>query len=392
MAAEWHPNNNTTGNNSAYLQIPSSAVETYAPLVILILAVFLNGIFIAAFVEDRQIRTPFSVYLLNLAVTDIGFAVLEMSGRFINGYYDYWPFTNPAACTFWLYCQLIFPAAQVNSVFLISVDRLGAVCWPVAYRAQVTKRRSLYVVLGMWVWLNAYHIPGLVRDRALNMTEPTIATSDCRMGYQQPSWALWMNILIYVAPQVLLMGFCCVLVWKIKRRFGAVRVKPLVPKSNPDNGALQRGHNDITGRPTSSAHVEHTNSGGTLIISNNGPNPLPEVSPANPRRNKQSNLQQAGTDLSRPARLRGAVRSQIERRAVWTLLALATVVTLFWLPADIYYFMLGAHAIGDSPTFESVQLILSYTVTILNPLLYHALNHDIRRAVRKLFVSRPLLP
>jgi hypothetical protein len=92
--------------------------------------------------------------------------------------------------------------------------------------------------------------------------------------------------------------------------------------------------------------------------------------------------------LSHPAQLkRRATRINLEKRAFWTMMALAAIVTLFWFPADIYYFMLSSRPANYSPVFESVQLILSYTVTVLNPLFYHALNHDVRRAVKKVLTS-----
>ena len=215
---------NITSNASHFFapsQTPLHLVAvTYSALVIGVAAVLFNGLFIVAYASDRRIRTPFTVYLLNLALADIGFALFEMSGRFVDGYYGsgHWPLGR-GACTFWLYCQLIFPAAQVNSVLLLSLDRLVAVYWAAAYRKKVTACRSRIMVTVMWIWLNLYHIPGLVVDRGRNNRPVGV----CTMLYDQFYWALWMNILIYVMPQMLLVAFCGLLGWKIKRQFGTPR-------------------------------------------------------------------------------------------------------------------------------------------------------------------------
>ena len=63
----------------------------------------------------------------------------------------------------------------INLIFLISLDRLWSVTWPIQYRKHNSGRRSWIVIIITWCLVNAMWLPAFIHDRYRNV----YAADDC---------------------------------------------------------------------------------------------------------------------------------------------------------------------------------------------------------------------
>lgn len=177
-------NNSSSGNA---VEIYNDPAWYHASMLLAILAIILlissciaNTLLTAAIAKFPKLRSNFNFYLLNMAISDILFAIFAMSNFSATMYYGYYPF-GFASCTFWLYSDWIFSAATENIMMLVSLDRLVCVYWPIFYRNKQKSGYALIIVSAMWLWLHVAILPSLLLSR---LHAGTLDYRRCQIDYQ----------------------------------------------------------------------------------------------------------------------------------------------------------------------------------------------------------------
>ncbi|XP_074659457.1 beta-2 adrenergic receptor-like [Tubulanus polymorphus] len=109
-----------------------------------------NSLVIFAFVKFPRLRTVTNLVVLSLAVSDLimGFSmpftiflsVFPHSKLFSTVYQCLLPFCVMAAVSF----------ASITNMYIVTVDRYWAICYPFRYTAVMTKRRATAAISGAW--------------------------------------------------------------------------------------------------------------------------------------------------------------------------------------------------------------------------------------------------
>ncbi|KAI0234973.1 Muscarinic acetylcholine receptor M3, partial [Lamellibrachia satsuma] len=138
--------NDTTIDNASRPPIPLARILVCAGLFIIVIVTIVgNVIVIAAFVIEKKLRTTFTFYILNLAITDVCVAVTAMSFYTFDIVLGWWPF-GEVMCGIWIFFDYGMTFASVFTLVAISVDRFWSVQWSVNYRQHNTMRKTSIVL------------------------------------------------------------------------------------------------------------------------------------------------------------------------------------------------------------------------------------------------------
>lgn len=92
-----------------------------------------NLVVLIAFFKTKKLRTTFTFYLINLAITDVAVALTAMSFYTFDIILGFWPF-GEFMCGIWIFFDYGMTFASVFTLVAISVDRLWAVKRPLEYK------------------------------------------------------------------------------------------------------------------------------------------------------------------------------------------------------------------------------------------------------------------
>ena len=153
--------NNTillTPNETVHF-IYSSASTIFATVgipIVTILGLFNNFAFLFAIYRVPQMRTITNFYLANLALADAGFLVMNAL-RYLWTYAVNKPidaeeaWENPIGCFFPKYLTAAFSSCSGFFVFLVSIERFLAICYPVLHRTFKSKARAVRLAILSWI-------------------------------------------------------------------------------------------------------------------------------------------------------------------------------------------------------------------------------------------------
>ncbi|CAD5120009.1 DgyrCDS8592 [Dimorphilus gyrociliatus] len=131
-----------------------------------------NLVVLIAFFMTKKLRTTFTFYLINLAITDAAVALTAMSFYTFDVILGYWPF-GEFMCGVWIFFDYGMTFASVFTLVSISVDRLWAVKRPIQYKQHSTKKRVIYIIIVCWAAVLAVWLGPCIKDR-LDYTEPNV--------------------------------------------------------------------------------------------------------------------------------------------------------------------------------------------------------------------------
>ena len=115
------------------------------------LALLGNGLLILAFIFSSKLRQmDFNLLILNLAVTDVMVAVIGMPFFIVNYIRDNdWVF-GEGVCGFWIFFDWGLTFASINTLVVISLNRLWAARWSSNYRRHSTRRTTVMAIVMSW--------------------------------------------------------------------------------------------------------------------------------------------------------------------------------------------------------------------------------------------------
>ena len=208
--------NITIGNSTTASTDPDYGQQsvTWFAVIVLVAAVTVNGICLTAFAVERRLHTVFNYYLINLTITDICYTAISMPSFIVQNFYGYWP-ASRNLCTFYLWADWTFSSSVGTTVLVIGADRVWALYWPIHYRHNHTRKVTLIVLAGMWLWLLASILPGIIANHLtadLQLCEVTMETQLKR------GWGLFVNLANYIIPQFFIITSFVLVALKVARR------------------------------------------------------------------------------------------------------------------------------------------------------------------------------
>ncbi|GAU96060.1 hypothetical protein RvY_07558 [Ramazzottius varieornatus] len=328
---------NATASNDDVGFYPNAEVAGWLLLVIGVGTVISNGIFLLTYckVSSSSFHTPFNVYMLNLAITDFVTAIFTTPGNFALYALNKWVFSR-AFCTVYLYGFWTWYSLSIQFHMLISLNRLWAVCFPMHYKTYHTKRLAALMCILTYIYAHIWTLTGLIPDDMYYRTENF---RDCSLNLMAQSlWATLCDLILYVVPEVVVVGVYPIIGWKVAQRRkvrASARSKPGATLSAAD-GVRDR----YLARPSAS------------------------VGPQQRSRGRQN--------------VPGSSTSQFK---VLTYLVAATVI--FWTPNLVYFAIASTSDYFDS-TFYTITVVLLSINPLITPLTYPLASAVWREAFRSL--------
>src|SRR6218665_1536498 len=109
-----------------------------------------NGVILLVFIVERKLlRNNFNIFILNLTLTDLCIALLDLPFQVIANQLGYWPF-GAVECALLVFCDWGMTFVSIFTLVAISMDRYWAACWSQSYRIHNTKKRTLFCIAGIW--------------------------------------------------------------------------------------------------------------------------------------------------------------------------------------------------------------------------------------------------
>ncbi|OQV23347.1 hypothetical protein BV898_02794 [Hypsibius exemplaris] len=162
--------NHSTHNRSSPVDTqPESQFQQIFTIASYVVALLGNGFLLLVFAKDRQLLTPFNVFIINLLVGNVLLVVIEfplMVLTLYSGQFENWLATD-LACTVWLYGYMVVLAGIVGSHTLIALSRVWAVLFPINYRTRHTIPVALLMCLASWLYIHILGGSGLLVDTLL---------------------------------------------------------------------------------------------------------------------------------------------------------------------------------------------------------------------------------
>ncbi|XP_055344681.1 5-hydroxytryptamine receptor 1B-like [Paramacrobiotus metropolitanus] len=152
---------NASSNTTARFQPPNTIYIGWLYLFLNVFSYISNIFFITLYCKSPQLHTPFSVYVLTLAITDL---VKSCTSNFsqISNFMEIPWILGEGFCNLCLYLTQALAGFVLHVHVLISCNRFWAVTFPNSYRLYHTTKFAAGVVLLTAVYINAWSLPGVI--------------------------------------------------------------------------------------------------------------------------------------------------------------------------------------------------------------------------------------
>ncbi|CAH8871129.1 unnamed protein product [Trichobilharzia szidati] len=126
-----------------------------------ITGVCLNLLVITFFTTVKSLRTPSNMLVINLAISDFGFsAVNGFPLKTISAFNKFWPW-GKTACDLYALSSGLFGFVSLSTIAAVAVDRYMVIATPFESVFQTTNRRTIILMLFLWLWSLIWTIPPL---------------------------------------------------------------------------------------------------------------------------------------------------------------------------------------------------------------------------------------
>ncbi|XP_055356977.1 melatonin-related receptor-like isoform X1 [Paramacrobiotus metropolitanus] len=328
-------NRSLNATNATFVTRPSIPYPVITVVSVLCAAtIAYNILFIYAFVKDAAIRSPFTYYLLNVSICDLGLALFSMSG-FI--WFNVSPRSSAAYCPYYNFLAKHLFIGAGCAVMLVSIDRLLSMFAPVHYKNIRSVKCTCVACVVMWLLIVALTAPYIVMD-ALWYNRMTLP---CAVNFgAQRTYALVVEILAYDLPPLFVLSSYVVIFTKLFRRM------------------LRKRGNRVLNAPSNSLTF-------TAAISK------PEASAY-------------GTGET-VADIRSTKQKHHNERRMFSLFALLALCVLICFIPPIIYFLVADFTGYWNVTLFHTCIVLEYLSCVFNPLIYHASLPEVQKLLKDCF-------
>ena len=178
------------------------------------ITILVNSIIILAFYRDKRIRSPFNLYLLNLAISDVGMAIFSMIFNALSFLHTVTPF-GFHFCGFVLWSSSSCSAATSWAIMWISLDRLWSLYFPIHYREWRSKKLSSAVCICGWCFTMSWTTADVLLERLHFHGDLNYCTFN---GGHYVVFKLFAQNILYNLPLVIAILSYILVVVKLSRR------------------------------------------------------------------------------------------------------------------------------------------------------------------------------
>jgi len=181
------------------------------------LATLGNLLVIYIFLGTRGLRTPSNIFVINLAISDLGFSCINgFPLMTISCFHRVWIF-GPLFCQVYAFIGSITGFNSIASLACISYDRYTVISNPLEAMRTASKSKSMFKCLICWTWAGIWSVAPLVGWGAYI---PEGLQAHCSFDYITQD----VNTFSYVTT-IFLCGFvgpCCIIVYSYINIISAV--------------------------------------------------------------------------------------------------------------------------------------------------------------------------
>ena len=123
--------------------------------------------------RTKTLRTPINILIVNMAISDLLFAIFSFPRLSVKLFTGYWLLSGPlghAACKLSLFAADVSTLVSIQSLLLIAVDRFGAVVFPLR-SPLISSKQCRYFILVIWIVAMAVHCPYLIAFKVVEYPE-----------------------------------------------------------------------------------------------------------------------------------------------------------------------------------------------------------------------------
>ncbi|XP_055353236.1 uncharacterized protein LOC129599120 [Paramacrobiotus metropolitanus] len=171
-----------------------------------------NGGVLAIFFAYRELRSPFSFYVMNLLCVNLYLAIANPM-RIIDNMNTLW-FPKTWACNFFIVNDWIGSAILGHAHLLITLNRVWAIMFPISYKHLHTRNMAKYICIGFAVYCHVMILPFILID-FIYYRGPTLNVQYCDVNVE--AQGQYSNFLLYVFYQMPMFAVICaypLLYWK----------------------------------------------------------------------------------------------------------------------------------------------------------------------------------
>ncbi|XP_071793107.1 5-hydroxytryptamine receptor 1F-like [Asterias amurensis] len=372
LSDEWTPGNGT--------DLPGEDDPPYSPWAtvlillltgtVIVLTLFGNILVILSVCLNRKLRKPPNFLIINLAISDIAVAALDMPFAAAYQIKKVWIW-GPAVCDLWISCDVLACTGSIMTLCMISVDRYMAITRPMTYVNKRTSRLMLLFILIVWVTSAFIGFQPLF---IWGGNEHGPEYNFCLIS-QNPYYTIISTLGAFYLPlSVMLLVY-----FKIYR---AARKSELADLKQRQTATIKRAAvklNSIdVGRSIDSTRNSNSSNEDTISTSRSQ-----ERRPSLPRLAEFISLR---TRFSSGSIKKGPRRISLkrERKAAKTLGVILGAFIFCWLPFFIVTLIRPYCSCEINSVLESCLLWLGFLNSLLNPIIYPFFNKDFGPAYRRM--------
>lgn len=348
------------------------AVQILLYSLIFLLSVLGNTLVITVLIRNKRMRTVTNIFLLSLAVSDLMLCLFCMPFNLIPNLLKDFIFGS-AVCKTTTYFMGTSVSVSTFNLVAISLERYGAICRPLQSRVWQTKSHALKVIAATWCLSFTIMTPYPIYSNLVPFTKNNNQTANmCRFllpnDVMQQSWHTFLLLILFLIPGIVMVVAYGLISLELYQgiKFDASQKK----------SAKER-------KPSTGSGSRFEDSDGCYLQKSRPPGRL--------------ELQQLSTRgsgrLQRVRSSSSAANLMAKKRVIRMLMVIVVLFFLCWMPI----FSANAWRAYDTSSAErhlsgtpiSFILLLSYTSSCVNPIIYCFMNKRFRLGFMATFPCCP---
>ncbi|XP_043534643.1 melanopsin-A isoform X2 [Chiloscyllium plagiosum] len=117
-----------------------------------------NFLVIYAFCRSKSLRSPSNTFIINLAISDFLMSITQAPIFFTTSLHKRWIF-GEKGCELYAFCGALFGITSMITLVVIAADRYLVITRPLASIGMLSKKRAIYILLGVWLYSLAWSLP-----------------------------------------------------------------------------------------------------------------------------------------------------------------------------------------------------------------------------------------
>ncbi|XP_004624578.1 cholecystokinin receptor type A [Octodon degus] len=350
------------------------AVQILLYSLIFLLSVLGNTLVITVLIRNKRMRTVTNIFLLSLAASDLMLCLFCMPFNLIPSLLKDFIFGS-ALCKTTTYFMGTSVSVSTFNLVAISLERYGAICKPLQSRVWQTKSHALKVIAATWCLSFAIMTPYPIYSNLVPFTKNNNQTGNmCRFllpnDVMRQTWHTFLLLILFLIPGVVMMVAYGLISLELYQgiKFDATQKKSAKERKTSTSSSGQIEDND-------GCYLQKSKHSRKLE--------LRQLSPSS----------NSGSRINRIRSSSSAANLMAKKRVIRMLMVIVVLFFLCWMPI----FSANAWRAYDTVSAErhlsgtpiSFILLLSYTSSCVNPIIYCFMNKRFRLGFMATFPCCP---